>query len=107
MGRRQFGAIRRLPSGKWQARFPAPGGQLVPAPERFSTKAEAGRYLAEVEVRMARGDWTHPAASRVRLDDYASAWLAGRRVRGRPLAPRTVAATATASATGSCRRWGS
>ena len=90
MGRRQFGAIRRLPSGRWQARFPAPGGQLVPAPETFSTKAEAGRYLAEVEVRMARGDWTHAAASRVRLDDYAWAWLTGRRVRGRPLAPRTV-----------------
>jgi integrase len=90
MGRRQFGAIRRLPSGRWQARFPAPGGRLVPAEKTFSTKAEAGRYLSEVEARMARGEWTHAAASRVRLDDYAWAWLTGRRVRGRPLAPRTV-----------------
>jgi integrase len=63
---------------------------MLSAPSTFTTKAEAGRYLAEVELQMARGSWTDAAARRVRLDDYALAWLAGRRVRGRPLAPRTV-----------------
>lgn len=90
MGRRQFGAVRLLPSHRWQARYRAPGGQLVSAPTTFRTKVEASRYLAEVEMRMARGEWTSTAAAQVRLDDYAWAWLPGRRVRGRPLAPRTI-----------------
>lgn len=90
MTRRQFGAVRRLPSGRWQARYPSPGGERVEAPTTFATKAEASRFLAEVEMQMARGSWTAVAGSRVRLEDYAWGWLGGRRVRGKPLAPRTL-----------------
>jgi integrase len=89
VGKRQFGAIRRLPSGRWQARYPAPGGRLLPADQTFATKQEAGRYLAEIESRMAKGAWADPERAAVLLADYAHAWLLGRRVRGRALAPRT------------------
>ena len=90
MSRRKFGAIRRLPSGRWQARFPGPGGELLPAPQTFATKVEASRYLAAVETDMARGQWVDPRGSGVLLVDYSAAWLQERTVRGRPLAPRTV-----------------
>ena len=43
-GRRRFGAIRRLPSGRFQARFPDPEtGRLRPAPHTFMTKGAARR----------------------------------------------------------------
>jgi integrase len=90
MSRRKFGAVRRLPSGRWQARLPGPGGELLPGPQMFATKAEASRYLAAMETDMARGQWVDPRGSSVLLRDYSRAWLQERTVRGRPLAPRTT-----------------
>lgn len=84
-GRRQFGSIRRLPSGRWQARFRLPSGEVVSAPVTFGTKGDAGRWLASVETDRTRGLWLDPRAGRVKLEPYASEWLASR-VR---LAPRT------------------
>jgi integrase len=43
-----------------------------------------------VRTDIDRGDWFDPDAGRQLLRAYAEAWLASRRVRGRPLAPRTV-----------------
>ncbi len=74
-GRRQFGAVRRLPSGKWQARYRGADGELVSAPQRFVTKAEAARWLATVETDRARGIWVDPRAGRDRLEQYARSWL--------------------------------
>lgn len=90
MSRRKFGAVRRLPSGRWQARYPGHDGRLVSAPETFGTKAEASRYLAAVETDAARGTWTDPRRESPLLRDYSREWLLQRTVRGRPLAPRTV-----------------
>ncbi len=90
MNRRKFGAVRRLPSGRWQARWPSPGGALLPAPQTFATKVEASRYLAAIETDMARGQWVDPRGSAVLLSEYSKAWLQERTVRGRPLAPRTT-----------------
>ena len=43
-GRRRFGAIRKLPSGRWQVRYRDPvTDQLRPAPETFKTKTDASR----------------------------------------------------------------
>ena len=42
-GRRQFGSIRRLPSGRWQARFRLPSGEVVSAPVTFGSKGDADR----------------------------------------------------------------
>jgi hypothetical protein len=90
MSRRKFGAVRRLPSGRWQARYPGPRGTLIPAPQTFATRAEASRYLASVETDVERGQWVDPRGAGVLLRDYAAAWLQERTVKGRPLAPRTV-----------------
>ena len=75
--RRQFGSVRRLPSGRWQARYEVQGGRSVTAPRTFSTKADAGRWLAGVEADQARGVWIDPEAGKVLLGSYAWAWLRG------------------------------
>ena len=84
-GRRQFGNLRHLPSGRWQARYRLPSGEVVPAPVTFPTKGDAGRLLASVETDRTRGLWLDPRAGRMRLEDYSKDWLKSR-VR---LAPRT------------------
>lgn len=89
--RRRFGRLRRLPSGRWQARYPLPDGQLVTAPRTFATKTEADRHLAAVETDLQRGDCQDPRAGSEQLRPYALRWVRTRRVRGQPLAPRTVA----------------
>lgn len=90
MVRRAFGTVRKLPSGRWQARYLGPDGHRHASPATFATKGDASRWLAKVEVEISRGHWSNPASSTTTLRAYADAWLAQRTVRGRPLAPRTV-----------------
>src|SRR3954470_14174541 len=91
MGRRRsFGTIRRLPSGRYQARYPGPDGRLRTAPDTFESRPDAARFLSAVETDMQRGLWSDPKSGDTTLRVYADAWLAERRVRGQPLAPRTV-----------------
>jgi hypothetical protein len=73
--RRGFGNVRKLPSGRWQARYWLPGGGHLAAPGGFPTKAEANRWLATVEADRARGLWVDPRAGRMRLEEYAATWL--------------------------------
>lgn len=55
---RQFGNIRKLPSGRYQARYPSPvDGSSTPAPTTFTTKKAAAAYLAEVQTDIERGRW--------------------------------------------------
>jgi len=84
-GKRDFGALRRLPSGRWQARYRLPTGERVNAALTFSTKADASAWLAQLETDIRRGVWIDPRAGEVRLDDYAQSWLNGMS----RLAPRT------------------
>ena len=86
-GRRDFGSVRRLPSGRWQARFR--DGSGIPRSRTFPTRGDASRHLARIRTDIDRGDWFDPEAGRQLLEAYAEGWLAKRRVRGRPLAPRT------------------
>lgn len=45
--RRTWGALRQLPSGRWQASYADPESrQLTPAPGTFATKSAADRWLA-------------------------------------------------------------
>jgi hypothetical protein len=81
--------VRKLPSGRWQARYPGPDGRDRSAPSTFATKTDAARFLTAVEVDMGRGVWLDPLRSGVTLREYSQAWLAERTVRGRPLAVRT------------------
>ena len=75
--RREFGSVRKLPSGRWQARYEVVGGRSIAAPHTFPTKAEAARWLAKVEADQARGLWIDPQAGRTPLSDYAWRWLRG------------------------------
>jgi integrase len=75
--------VRQLPSGRWQAR--ASGADRAPAPRTFATKADAARWLAELETDQARCAWVDPRGGKVLLADYARIWLSG----GVNLGPRT------------------
>lgn len=81
---RQFGAIRRLPSGTWQASYLGPDGLRRPAPRTFRSKADARAWLTLRQAEMLRGEWTDPDLGRVTLDAYASRWIAEH-----PMSPRT------------------
>lgn len=89
MGRRDFGSVRRRDSGRWQARYRDRTGRLQT--RMFATKGDASRFLAGVRADLDRGQWFDPSAGRQLLSDYARGWVKTRRVRGRPLAPRTTA----------------
>ncbi len=113
-GKRQFGSIRKLPSGKYQARYPDAVGQLIPAPTTFATKADAGRYLDQIRTDQDRGAWIDPRAGHLTLTEYAWGWLALRP----DLRPRTqelyedflrlhILPTLGAVELGTCRRLGS
>ena len=88
--RSRFGSVRRLPSGRWQARYTAPGGQAVTAPHTFDAKVDAESWLKNVRTDMHRGRWHPGDADPTTFTAYAEAWLANRLVRGRPLKPRTT-----------------
>ena len=87
--RADFGSIRKLQSGRWQARYPDKSGRQRTGPQTFATRGDASRYLAGVRADLDRGNWFDPNAGRVTLRPYADSWLRTRRVRGGPLAPRT------------------
>src|SRR5215467_14209710 len=63
--RRRFGAVRRLPSGRFQARYPGPDGVLRPADDTFDTKTEAEVWLTRKEAEIIDGDWIDPDAGAV------------------------------------------
>lgn len=84
--RRRFGRVRKLPSGRWQARYTTPDGHDHTGIMTFPYKRDAEQYLARIETDLGRGVWLDPSSGRTRLADYAAAWL-GRRPK--PLRPRT------------------
>jgi hypothetical protein len=74
--KRSFGSVRKLESGKWQARYPGPDGSMIPGPDTYATRALAERFLALVEADMTRGEWIDPAKGRVTFADWADQWQA-------------------------------
>lgn len=75
--RRQFGRVRRLPSGRWQARYPDGTGRDVPGPGTFATKHDARRFLTAIEAEQLKGTYIDPRGGRTTLADWAAQWLAG------------------------------
>lgn len=59
-GRRQFGSVRRLPSGRWQARYRDGAGDVHS--DTFATKGDAARHLARVQADVDRGEWRDRAS---------------------------------------------
>jgi integrase len=80
-GKRLFGTIRKLPSGRWQARYPDRAGRLVTAPTTYATKKEAAAFLSTVEAEMARGTFIDPRGGQTTLTAWTGMWLdrAGKR----------------------------
>jgi len=72
---RSFGTIRKLPSGRWQARYRGPDGLLRSAPSTFARKGNAARWLALTEPELLGGGWVDPDAGRVPFTDYAATWI--------------------------------
>ncbi len=72
---RSFGSIRKLPSGRWQARYRGPDGLLRSAPHTFARKADASKWLALTAAELLGGEWTDPDAGRVPFLAYATAWI--------------------------------
>ena len=102
--RRGWGAIRKLPSGRYQASYTGPDLVRYPAPITFDTQAAAEEWLALERRTVTSGDWTSPAERRDErerqraieratkhptLAEYSTRWLAARKTKGRPLADRT------------------
>ena len=73
-GRRTFGAIERLPSGRYRARYMV-DGRWVNAPTTFASKADAGIFLDSVRTDMVRGAWKAPRKARISLDAYGRKWI--------------------------------
>ncbi|MFD8282601.1 hypothetical protein ACFV47_25955 [Streptomyces solisilvae] len=82
--RRRFGAVRKLPSGRFQARYPGPDGMMHPAPVTFETAGDADDWLAEKQTDLRRGDWQDSDGGAVNFEEYAL-----RRVKERGLSPTT------------------
>jgi integrase len=74
--RRPFGRVRKLPSGRWQARFPDGSGRDVPAPVTFETKSDATRFLSRTQTDLARGQWQDPRLGEVTFQAWSDQWLA-------------------------------
>ncbi|MFT4296945.1 MAG: tyrosine-type recombinase/integrase [Micropruina sp.] len=79
-----LGAVRRLPSGRFQASYRHDGERFT-APYTFDTREAANGWLAAERADRALGSWRDPRLGQVSLDDYARGWLAART----DLAPRT------------------
>lgn len=87
--RQDFGNVRTLPSGKFQARWTR-GGKTFTATKddgttTFPTKLAARRWLNSHAEKIRAGTWppAAPAAAGVTLADYAGPWLAGRDLKPR------------------------
>lgn len=82
--RASFGSIRRLTSGRYQARFTAPDGSTEKAPTTFDTAGDAQAWLALRRSEVIRGKWRPPVADTdTRFGDYATLWIAGRDLKPR------------------------
>ena len=83
---RWFGTIRRLPSGRYQARYHDPDGVRRAADDTFATKTAAQDWLTLKEAELLEGEWVDPDAGAVFVADYAATWI-----EERPgLRPKTV-----------------
>src|SRR5215204_3859304 len=71
---RSFGTARRLPSGRWQVRYYDQAGVRHTAPRTFPSRANANRYLAQVEADLLRGAWTDPRLARITFGEWVERW---------------------------------
>ncbi len=80
-GRRTFGTTRKLPSGRWQARYWDHKSRRQTAPNTFLTKADATRYLALVEADLTRGLFHDPRRGAIPFGEWADRWMENAELR--------------------------
>jgi integrase len=66
--------MRRLPSGRYQARYRV-DGVVHTAPRTLRTKRDADAFLARTRADLERGAWADPEAGKVPLAECAWRWL--------------------------------
>ncbi|MGW3413560.1 tyrosine-type recombinase/integrase [Streptomyces sp. NPDC000888] len=75
--RRRFGSVRKLPSGRFQARYRDPDGLMRTADKTFATQTDADRWLVKQEAKILDGDWQNPDV-KVPFGDFAKGWIKDR-----------------------------
>ncbi len=85
-----WGALRKLPSGRYQASY-LHEGERYNAPHTFDAMGDARAWLASVRSDIQRGRWRDPRSAQAEtFENYAAVWLSQRvSVKGEPLRPRT------------------
>lgn len=87
--RRSFGALRKLPSGRWQAKYTGPNGQWQKAPRTFAAQDDAIGWL-NAERRLIDMDVWTPLSERdiapepahvLTLAEYGERWIAHRHIK--------------------------
>ena len=68
--RNHFGSVRKLPSGRYQARY-WHAAAMRSAPVTFSAKADALVWLAGIETDIHRGSWVDPAGGQLSVAELA------------------------------------
>lgn len=85
--RRSFGAIRKLPSGRFQAHYTGSDKKRHMAPVTFDTKADAAAWLAMRQAEIVEHRWRPPTRpDQTLFSDFADKWM-----RDRELSVRTRA----------------
>lgn len=72
--RRQFGTVRKLPSGRFQAFYFHEGRHV--APQTYATKADANAWLSVQAGEIAKGSWRPKTTNKMTVAELADRWLA-------------------------------
>jgi integrase len=82
--RRGFGAIRKLPSRRYQASYTGPDIVRHKAPQTFATREDAEAWLAARRAEILDEDWTPPTSRKpITFGEHAERWLANRQLKPR------------------------
>ncbi len=88
--RRSWGAIRKRPSGRFEASYVGPDLIRHRAPKTFTAKMDAEGWLRDERRMVERGEWVSPRkrkaeviAQHITLAEYAETWIAERNVKPR------------------------
>ena len=87
MAKRSFGTVRRLASGRFQARYPF-NGEKVPAPQTFTSYGEARAWLDAKKVELNEGQHVDPRKGRIPFSSYAESWRHSSEVAGLAVSTR-------------------
>ena len=94
---KRFGSVRRLSSGRWQARYTHEARESK-APRTFATQSEAETWLRIKRTELETGSQLLIRAKRtagVTLANYSDEWLRERDSRRAPASSTAASSTST------------